>query len=259
MYDVILQILLKVKRFPFSSGKSLMDLRSVQRTPLVAVVVEKLRKLIESGGLKSGDRLPPEPELVTQLGVSRTVLREAIIRLQTVGLVNIKRGVGTYVADQSDVTACVQLVRSVMALSTDELIRFVELRDAIESHAARLAANLVTETDVAEFESLCNALEDSRHDLDQAMKIDLQFHLRLVEITGNRLMRDILVILREFIREGIYRTTPAPIQRMLSRKCHMPIVDALRNHDSEAAEAAVHNHMHLLIRRLQERDKQDAC
>jgi GntR family transcriptional regulator, transcriptional repressor for pyruvate dehydrogenase complex len=234
-----------------------MDIQPVQRTPLVTLVVDKLRKMIESRGLKSGDRLPPEPELIGQLGVSRTVLREAIIQLQTIGLVNIKRGVGTYVADPSDLSACVQLVRSAMALSTDELFRFIEFRDAIESYAARLAADRVTAEDLDELEALCNELEASRHDLDQAAKIDVRFHLRLADIAGNRLMRDVLEILREFIREGIYRSTKMPLQRLLSRRCHMPIVDALRSRDPDAAEAAVHAHMHLLIRRIQERRTSD--
>jgi GntR family transcriptional regulator, transcriptional repressor for pyruvate dehydrogenase complex len=229
-----------------------MNLQPVQRIPLVVVVVEKLRNLIESGGLKAGDRLPAEPELISQLGVSRTVLREAMIQLQAVGLVNIRRGVGTYVADGSDVSSCVRLVRSVMTLSSDELIRFVEVRDAIESHAARLAANLATADDITELESLCDELEQRRDDLDRAMQLDLKFHLRIVDITGNQLMHGILKILREFILEGIVRTTQVPAQPEISHRYHIAIVDALRNHDSDAAEAAIHDHMHLLIRRLQE-------
>ncbi len=229
-----------------------MKLKPVPRTPLVELVVEKLRRSIEGGRRRSGDRLPSEPELTAQLGVSRTVLREAIIRLQTIGLVTIKRGVGTYVADQSDLAACARLVRTLMGLSSDELIRFIELRDAIESHAARLAANLASDEEIAELASLCSELEDSRDDADRAMHIDLRFHLRLVELSGNRLMRDVLEILREFICEGMYRSTPVPWRRMLSRECHMPVVEALRNRDADAAEAAIHDHMHLLIRRLQE-------
>lgn len=232
-----------------------MKLKPIQRTSLVDEVVENLRQWIDSGGLKRGDRLPSEPELVAQLGVSRTVLREAIIRLQTVGLVTVKRGMGTYVANQSDFTACVGLMRTLMDLSPDELIRFIEVRDAIESHAARMAANLATEKDVAELESLCTELENSHDDLDQAMQIDLRFHLRIIDITGNELMRGILTVLREFIFEGIFRTTPVPFPQMISRRCHMAIVNALRNHDADAAEAAIHDHMHLLTRRLQESSK----
>lgn len=232
-----------------------MKLKPVQQASLVDQVVQKLRQWIDSGGVKRGQRLPSEPELVTQLGVSRTVLREAIIRLQAVGLVTIKRGMGTYVADQNDIAACVGLMRTVMNLSSDELIRFVEVRDAIESHAARMAASIATEGDVAELESICNELQDARENLSEAMQIDLRFHLRIIDITGNQLMREILVVLREFIFEGFVRTTPMQCSEILSRRIHMDIVNALRNHDADAAEAAVHAHMHLLTRRLQEGGK----
>lgn len=232
-----------------------MKLKPVQRTSLVDEVTDNLRQWIDNGGLKRGDRLPSEPELVAQLNVSRTVLREAIIRLQTVGLITIKRGMGMYVADQTDFAACARLMRTSMDLSSEELIRFVEVRDAIESYAARAAANLATEEDVAELETLCGELENSRDNLDEAIQIDLRFHLRIIDITGNQLMRELLTVLREFIFEGILRTTPKPLPQMLSRRCHMAIVNALRNHDAEAAEAAMHSHMHLLTRRLQEDGK----
>ncbi len=232
-----------------------MKLKSVQRTPLVDVVVERLRQSIESGNLSSGDRLPPEPELVSQLGVSRTVLREAIKRLQTIGLVTIRRGVGTYVADRNNLVNCIRLVRTAMALSSDELIRFVELREAIEAHAARQAANIATEQDIVELALICDEMEDENQDYEKAMQLDLRFHLRLIEITGNKLMVNVLEILQEFIYEGMLRTTPKPRQRVVSRQGHMAIVDAIQNHNSDAAEAAIHYHMNLLVRRLQECEK----
>jgi GntR family transcriptional regulator, transcriptional repressor for pyruvate dehydrogenase complex len=232
-----------------------MKLKSVQRTPLVEVVVEKLRESIQRGRFGRGQRLPSEPELVQQLGVSRTVLREAINRLQTVGLVTIKRGVGTYVADPDDLANCARLLRTAMALSSDELVRFVELREAIESHAARQAAARATPEDVAELASLCGRMEDEEETDEQAMRLDLQFHLCLVKITGNRLMQSVLEMLQEFIVEGMLRTTPRPRQRSFSRRAHLAIVDAIRNHDSEAAAVAVGDHMNLLVRRLQEDHK----
>jgi GntR family transcriptional repressor for pyruvate dehydrogenase complex len=219
-----------------------MKLRTIPRVSLVETVVQQLRESIERGHLAGGDRLPTESELISQLGVSRTVLREAMTQLQAVGLVTIRRGVGTYVAEHDNLAKCARLARTAMALSSDELIRFLELREAIESHAARLAARL--------------AMESIDQD-EEAMCIDLQFHLRLVELTGNRLMLSILNVLQEFIMEGMLRTTPRPRQRMVSKRYHMAIIDAIRNHNPDAAEAALRDHMDLLIRRLQEGGKQN--
>ena len=151
---------------------SAMKLKTIPRVSLVETVVEKLRESIERGHLAGGDRLPTESELISQLGVSRTVLREAMIRLQAVGLVTIKRGVGTYVAEQDNLVKCARLARSAMAISSDELIRFVELREAIELHAARQAVRLATDKDLAKLESLCHRMESIDHD-EEAMCLDL--------------------------------------------------------------------------------------
>jgi GntR family transcriptional regulator, transcriptional repressor for pyruvate dehydrogenase complex len=232
-----------------------MKLKSIERTPLVDVVIERLRAMIADGSLKSGDLIPPEPALVAQLGVSRTVVREAIKRLQTDGLVVIRRGVGTYVADRNDLSNCLRLVRTALTLSSAELIRFVELREAIEALTARQAAQLATDCEIAELESLCDQMENEKLDYEEAMRLDLRFHLRMVDIGKNRLMRGVLEILQEYILEGMLRTTPKPRQWPLSKRSHKAMIEAIRNRDSDAAEAAVHDHMNILVRRLQENDK----
>jgi GntR family transcriptional regulator, transcriptional repressor for pyruvate dehydrogenase complex len=222
----------------------------VVRTSLVDFVVERLRTLIESGLLKSGDPVPPEAELGAQLGVSRTVVREAVKRLQTVGLVTVRRGIGTYVAGPHELANCIQLMRTAMTLSAGELVRLIEFREALEVYAARQAAHLATPADVAALESLCKGLEDERQDFAATMQVDLKLHLRMVEICGNPLMRSALEILQEFILEGMRRTRPQPQQWPLSKRIHKAMIDAIRNGDANAAETAIREHMRLLIRRL---------
>jgi len=227
-------------------------LRHIGTESLVDAVVLQLRQSIERSGLSSGDRLPSEPELVEQLGVSRTVLREAISRLQSIGLLVVKRGVGTYVADRDDLAKCVKLFRTTMAISSKDLAQFIELREAIECQAARQAALRGDAEDVAELESLCRQMEDEDQDYHEAMRLDLKFHLKIVAGTGNKLMLNVLEVIQEFMLEGMLRTTPKPRQRLVSQRYHMAIVDALRGRDPDAAERAVREHMALLLRRLQE-------
>lgn len=231
-----------------------MVLEPNERISLVDSVVARLQSSIESGSYRSGDRLPSEMELVSQLGVSRTVLREAIKRLQTNGLVTIRRGIGTYVAERDDFAQYLRLVRTAMVLSCEELIPFVELREAIEVHAAGRAAILATKEDVEALSSLCEQMEDEGQHPETAMKLDLQFHLKIVEISKNSLMRSVLEIIQEFILEGMQRTTPEPRQWPMSKRSHMAIVDAISNRDADAAGAAIRDHMNILVRRLQESD-----
>jgi GntR family transcriptional repressor for pyruvate dehydrogenase complex len=146
---------------------------------------------------------------------------------------------------------CVKLIRAGMAISSKELIQFIELREAIESQAARRAAGLAGEDDTAELASLCRRMERKGQDYHEAMRLDLEFHLKIVAITGNKLMLNVFEVIQEFVLEGMLRTTPKPRQRLVSRRFHMAIVDAIRARDPDAAEQAVHDHMNILIRRLQ--------
>ena len=228
-----------------------MKLRHIGTESLVDAVVLQLRDSVERSGLSSGDRLPSEPKLVEQLGVSRTVLREAISRLQSIGLLVVKRGVGTYVADRDDLANCVKLFRTTMAISSKDLAQFIELREAIECQAARQAALRAGDEDLAELESLCRQMEGEGQDYHEAMRLDLKFHLKIVASTGNKLMLSVLEVIQEFMLEGMLRTTPKPRQRLLSQRYHMAIVDAFRRRDPDAAEQAVREHMALLLRRLQ--------
>jgi GntR family transcriptional repressor for pyruvate dehydrogenase complex len=232
--------------------KNAVKLRHIGTESLVDAVVLQLRDSIERSGLSSGDRLPSEPELVEQLGVSRTVLREAISRLQSIGLLVVKRGLGTYVADRDDLANCVKLFRTTMAISAKDLSQFIELREAIECQAARQAAVLASDEDLAGLESLCRQMEGKGRDYHEAMRLDLKFHLDVVASTGNKLMLNVLEVIQEFVLEGMLRTTPKPRERLVSQRYHMAIVDALRGRDPDAAEQAVREHMALLLRRLQE-------
>src|SRR5688572_9133935 len=89
----------------------------LRRRSLVDEVVEKLRLLIEERGLSPGDRFPTEGQLVRELGVSRNALREAIRRLETVGLISIRRGLGMFIGEPEGLSACTKLFRSAMAIS----------------------------------------------------------------------------------------------------------------------------------------------
>jgi len=228
-------------------------LKSLTRSSLVDEVVEQLQGIIERGSLAAGQRLPTESELAAQLGVSRTVLREAVGRLETIGVVRVERGRGMFVGDRSGLNGCVQLVRSALAISPRELLTFLEFRWAIEVHAARRAAEQATDEQIAELESLAARIDEGDHDDVEAMRRDLEFHLRLVELTGNELMRTVMEIIQQFALAGMVQTTPTPRDRDESRQRHVSIVRAIAARDPQRAEQAMHEHMERTRERLQAR------
>src|SRR5688572_6397437 len=192
---------------------------------LVDTVVDQVQRLIADGHLEAGDRLPKEDELVQQMGVSRTVLREALSRLEATGLVTIQRGRGMFVADASGVASCARLIRNAMTLTSKDLAQFMEFRRIIECQAARRAAELATPTDLADLGALVLEMNWEDQEFVQPVRLDFAFHLKIVEISGNQLMHSALGIIQEFIMTTMVKTTPNPRDYDASRKYHLQIVD----------------------------------
>jgi len=221
---------------------------------LVDTVVEQVQHLIADGHLESGDRLPKEDDLVQKMGVSRTVLREALSRLEATGLVTIQRGRGMFVADASGVASCARLIRNAMTLTSKDLAQFMEFRRIIECQAARRAAELARPEDLAELESLCIEMNRPDREYLESVRTDFKFHLKIVEISGNQLMQSALGIIQEFIMTTMLKTTPNPRDYDASRRYHMLVVDAIRSGNPDIAEKAARDHMDLSERSLMERE-----
>jgi GntR family transcriptional repressor for pyruvate dehydrogenase complex len=230
-----------------------MQVSSVRQSSLVSAVVQRLRDFIEERGLTAGDRLPSEGELLGQLQVSRSVLREAVGRLETIGLIMVRRGQGMFVADPDSLSSCVNLVRSAMTISPRDLIQFSEFRTALECWAVRRAAELSRPEDVAELELLCEQMDRSDQSYAETIRYDFAFHRKIFEMTGNELMATIVSVLQQFIMAIMLQTTPRPRDRQRSRRLHLAIVNAIQLKDPQAAEKAMQNHMRWHRKRLTER------
>ncbi len=226
------------------------------RQSLVDTVVERIREVIEQGQLGAGDRLPTEAELGAQLGVSRTVVREAVSQLESLGLLSVQRGRGTFVGNWSGLAGCVKMLRSALALSPKELAKFTEFRNAIECYAARRAAERATPEDVADLQRLCDDMDRAGRDDLEAMQLDFQFHRRLMALTCNELMCNVLEVVQEFALAAMVQTTPKPRDREQSHRRHQAIVEAVRAGDADAAEKAMQAHMEHSVRQLEAVERQ---
>lgn len=214
------------------------------------LVVERIANAIKSQKLAAGDRLPGEHELVEQLKVSRPILREALARLQSMGLVDIQRGRGTFVGNVNSLANCVRLLRSAVAISPQELRSYAQLRAAIEVQAARQAAELATDEDIAELAGLLRQLDDERLPYPEALELDFRFHRKLIAIAGNPLMQTMIEVIYEFVLTQMARTTPSQRDNALGRKLHKEILRAIREHDPDAAANSMQQHMQAVLDRL---------
>jgi DNA-binding FadR family transcriptional regulator len=212
---------------------------------LAQLVVEQLTDHIRNGELHPGDKLPTETEIMVEQGVSRSVVREAISRLQAAGLVETRHGIGTFVLPPPAVLgidpATVTTVRDVIAL--------LELRIGLETEAAGLAAARRTDAQLAEVRAALAALQQAARRGEDAVELDQRFHLAIAEASGNEYFRAILqhlganIIPRARINSArLTHADPAAYMEQVGRE-HEQLVDAIARGDAESARAAMRLHI----------------
>lgn len=214
---------------------------------LVPEIVESLSQDIREGHLRPGDKLPTESALVERFEVSRTVVREAISRLQASGQVETRHGIGTFVIEPRE-GGTFRLAAEDLATAAD-VIEVLELRISLESEAAFLAAQRRTEQNLEVMAQALAAFGDSiLHDSD-AVPSDFQFHLEVARATGNRHFAELMNYLGTMIipRTRLRTAQKAPEGRLkyLQRvhREHEDIFNAIREQDAEAARAAMRTHL----------------
>jgi GntR family transcriptional repressor for pyruvate dehydrogenase complex len=157
-----------------------------------------------------------------------------------------------FVGSRGALASCVNLVKSAMTISPKDLRQFAELRRGIEIQAARLVAQRATPAQVAELTDLCEAMDRDGADYLESVQADCQFHRKLVDFTGNELMKNVMEVVHEFLFAGMVQTTPRPRNLTRSRQYHQAILDAIKAKDPAAAEQAMTVHMDSVDRAVRE-------
>jgi len=214
---------------------------------LVTEIVDSLGDSIREGRLQPGTKLPTESEIMVQFDVSRTVVREALSRLQASSLVETRHGIGTFVLQPHD-AGNFKITPENFA-TVDDVIAVLELRISLETEAAGLAAQRRTPENLEAMALALQAFHDSIHQDSDAVPPDFQFHMEVARSTGNRHFSDLMTYLGTMIipRTRVNTMSSAPegrlnyLQRVNTE--HESIYDAIRNQDAEAARAAMRTHL----------------
>ncbi len=210
-------------------------------------LVDALGDRIRDGRLNAGDKLPAEAAIMKEFGVSRTVVREAISRLQTSGWVTTRHGIGTFVLGLGD-AAPFRIAPEQLATLRD-VIAVLELRMGIETEAAALAAMRRTEQNLADLHQALDAVSVAIEAGLDAVGPDFQFHLEIARATQNLHFVDLMGSLGASIIPRARLQTDATMtdeRRDYLRRVnaeHESILSAIATQDSVAARAAMRTHL----------------
>ena len=214
---------------------------------LVPEIVAQLQQDMRDGRLVPGDKLPTESALMERFEVSRTVVREAISRLQASGAVETRHGIGTFVVEAPE-AGTFRIAAEDFATVAD-VISVLELRISLETEAAGLAAQRRSPLNLQAMQEALDNFEASIREDSDAVPSDFQFHMEVARATGNRHFEDLMTYLGTMIipRTRIKTAQHASegrlayLQRVHAE--HQSIFVAIRDQQSDLARAAMRTHL----------------
>lgn len=218
------------------------------RQPMLGVVVvDELVDAIVSGRLAPGDALPPEGPLSEQFGVSRTVVRESVKRIEEKGLVTIARGRGTEVRPMTAWNTMDRVVLSAL-IKHDETLGILDelsvVRAQLESVMAAEAAQRRSDEQVAELDRAMQRMRESTADEDAFRAADVAFHETVMELSRNRLAGNIARTLMDHALESSrYHGVDTPDAFAVTLREHEAVHAAISEGDSVRAQDAMNNHI----------------
>lgn len=206
-------------------------------------IVNQIMQVINNGELKPGDKLPPEREMSTMFSVSRTVIRDALKMLVGLGVVAIRHGMGAYI-NEVDGTEDVSRLASLLHISKGTIEELYQVREVVESQAVIWCTQNANEQDLQQLGHIVRKgkeLEDA--DESKLAVLDAEFHLKIVEATGNRVLMRLMINLLYLLGENRARALMVPGRQRLSVLDHESIVEAIHQRDPDLAHQRMLGHL----------------
>lgn len=218
-----------------------MAFEPIKKLKVAEQVAGIIREAIVGGSYRKGDSLPSERELATQFGVNRSSIREALMRLEAWGLVDIKQGGATRVRDVF-YSAGLQILPYLVApngrLDGELVGDILAVRAMLMAWTARLAAEHATDDDVAQLEEVLQRL-DAATELSDIQRIDFEFFEGLVATSHNKVLSLFTNALRDIYRENASHLRFLYSARPFDLAPHRQAVEAIAAGDGDRAAAAM--------------------
>ncbi|MBD2865599.1 FadR/GntR family transcriptional regulator [Paenibacillus oceani] len=219
---------------------------SIQKQRVYQIVIDQIRKSVDLGELKSGDKLPSERELAEELSVSRAAVREAMSVLEAMRIVKVLPGVGIYI-EEDPTKDLIARMDEMVKVGNSDLISLLEVRQAIESQAAHLAAIRRRDSDLRALEEAYGNLKQSVERNEVAAEEDYDFHIAVVEATYNPMLMEAVKFLSEKFLAGLYHSRSESIRipgkSAIVLEEHWRIYRAIADKNAEQARKLMWEHL----------------
>lgn len=211
--------------------------------PRTEAAIRQIRDMIATGELVPGSKLPPEAELATTLGASRNTLREAVRGLVTAGVLDVRRGDGTYVTSLRPEQLLDGIGAAAELMAEGFSLELVQVRRILEPAATALAAVRIDEGSLAELETILDRMRSAESE-EALVQMDSEFHAVVAAASGNITLASMLTgVSIRTTRARIWRGIVEDNAKEQTISQHVEILRALRDRDPFLGEAAALVHV----------------
>jgi GntR family transcriptional repressor for pyruvate dehydrogenase complex len=224
-------------------------LKPIKKDSIRGQVFWQLRNQILNRSWPPGSKLPSEKELSKTMGVSRVSIREGIQHLVSLEILETRHGEGTFVRELGSGQVHFNALIPLLVLDDIDILQVLEYRQIVEKGSAALAAERATNQDLVEMEAVYGQMVQFRDNVADFASADLEFHLVLAKATYNPIIikvNNILHSILEISMENIVNT----LGMEDGLHYHRLIIDAIRDHNAQAAESIMQEHVDRTIVRL---------
>ncbi|MGV3761270.1 FadR/GntR family transcriptional regulator [Parapedobacter sp.] len=217
-------------------------LDGVDTSSLVDRVEERIVRFIQESNLKVGETLPKELDLTRQLGVSRTVVREALLRLKSIGLIESKKHKGA-VLTNPDLLRPLRKVFHPSILDHATLRDLFEMRLALEVGMADFIVNKITDDDLKTLEEIASTIVSGDTAYPWQVDDEIKFHGKLYEISKNKMLLELqkmLFPIFQYVHQSGFLEKPIIEGDFIS---HKELVEVLKKRDADAYRIAIRKHL----------------
>lgn len=215
--------------------------RSIRKRRIHEEVAKQIRDMILKK-LRPGEKLPPEHEIATMLGVSRTSVKDAIRSLELIGVVEPRSGAGTVLREVSAHWA-VNPMANVLVREPQLLRDLLDFQKILEPPLAALAAKHASAKEIGEMEEILRRQENKIRRGQLAIEEDNQFHCAIARASENTVVLKVLEVLMDLLLEIRERSLQGEGRRQKSAAWHARILAAIKRHDAAAAHQAMRRHI----------------
>jgi GntR family transcriptional repressor for pyruvate dehydrogenase complex len=229
--------------------KALAGINTLERPNLGREIVDAISQLIVKGIWKPGDLIPSEKELAEHFGVGRSTIREAMQSMVIMGVVEIRRGEGTYICEPSSSSLSQAFVWGLL-LGPRTIHEFTEFRICVEADCAEKAALFREPGAVDTLYDLLELIKVNQGNDARVMEYDNQFHITIAKSAGNGVFIKVVETIQSVVRLWFPITGPEPEMADKTLQEHRAIADAIAAQDGQAARAAMEHHLRTAGNRL---------